>query len=249
MKISYLVNKIQDIEIHDIIVILCGIFAIGIGLLDFIDLIHFEKFIQIFTGAIGILLLSQFTINEKLNHTITMLSSDKKENNYKTEYSENIEEYIKKSTALSIYGIELYRDIDRYYSQLESLSNEGIKIRVLLADPNGNVINMVNLRYPTNDSSASENVKKTIGLLTKLKRIENSSIEIKILDYLFPRKVYFVALQNDKAVSFISNYTFRIANEKAKSIHHKDKDNNYTFYEKEFKLMWESAKTVTEADL
>jgi len=249
MNIRYIVNKIQEIEIHDIIVFLCGISAIIIGLLDFIDFIHFEKFLQIVAGAIGVLLLSQFTINKKLNLSISMLSSDKNDANYKTEYFENIDEYIENATTLSIYGIELYRDIDQHYSQLESLSNKGIKIKVLLAYPNGNVINMVKLRYPTEDSSASENIKKTIGLLTQLKKIENSDIEIRTLDYLFPRKVYLITLQKDKAVSFISNYTFRLAKEKAKYIYHKDKDNNYNFHKEEFKKMWEAAKTVSEADL
>jgi hypothetical protein len=249
MKIKHLFNKIQDIEIHDIIVILCGLFAVIIGLLDFIDFIHFEKFLQIVTGAIGILLLSQFTINKKINLSISMLSSDKKETNYKTEFSESIDEYIKNAAALSIYGIELYRDIDKCYLQLESLAKKGVRIRVLLADPNGNVINMVKLRYPNGNSAAPVNIQNTIGLLTELKKIENSSIEIKILDYLFPRKMYLITLQNDNAISFISNYTFRLANEKAKSIYHKDKDNNYAFYEEEFKKMWEAAKTVSEVKL
>jgi hypothetical protein len=251
MKIRQLFNKIQDIELHDIIVILCGVLAVIIGLLNFIGFIYLENntFLQIITGATGILLLSQFTINTKINQSITMLSSDNKNTNYKTEYSENINNYIENAISIDIYGIELYRDIDQYYFQLEFLSKKGIKIRVLLADPAGNVINMVNLRYPTEDSSAAENIKRTIGLLTKLKKVENSNIEIKKLDYLFPRKVFFINLQRNNAISYISNYTFRLANEKAKSIFYKDKDNNYAFYEKEFKLMWETAKTVSEADL
>jgi hypothetical protein len=251
MKIRQLFSKIQDIEIHDIIVILCGILAVIIGLLDFTGFIYFENktFLQIVTGAIGILLLSQFTINTKVNQSINMLSSDNKNTNYKTEYSENISKYIENAISLDIYGIELYRDIDQYYCQLESLSNKGVKIRVLLADPSGSVINMINLRYPTEDSSASTTIKKSIGLLTKLKKVENSSIEIKKLDYLFPRKIFFITLEGDTAVSFISNYTFRLANEKAKSIFYKDKDNNYAFYEHEFKLMWKTAKEVSKADL
>jgi len=246
MKIRNILEKIENFEVYDFIIVLCGIAAIAIGCLDFFGFTHFgiESLLQIVIGASGVLLLSQLTINKRIILSNNMLLSNKTNNDYVTGFSENITEYIENATAINIYGIELYRDIDRYYTLFASLSEEGIPIKVLLADPNGYVINMVKLRYPNNDSSATENIKETIDLLRELNKIKKSKIEIKQIDYLFPRKAYFIELKKD-GVLFISNYTFRLAIDKSKYIFHKGKDNNYAFFEKEFKLMWEVAKIVS----
>jgi hypothetical protein len=245
MKIRNILEKIKNFEVYDFFIVLCGVAAIIIGCLDFFGFMHLdiESLLQVIISASGVLLLSQLAINKRIILSNNMLLSNKINNDYVTDFPENIIGYIKDATAINIYGIELYRDIDRYYTLFASISEKGIPIKVLLADSDGYVINMVKLRYPNNDSSATENIKRTIGLLRELNKIKKSKIEIKQIDYLFPRKTYFIELEDD-GVLFISNYTFRLANDKAKYIFHKGKDNNYTFYEKEFKLMWEVSKIV-----
>jgi len=244
MKIKHLIDKIKNIEIHDVIIFLSGITTIFISLVNFLGylFINFETILQIIIGVSGIILLSQFSLNRKINNSLSMTASGNLTIDYPTEYSENIDKCMENSIDVSIYGIELYRDTDKYYQLLEILTKRNIKIRVLLADPEGDVINMVKLRYPNEDTSAAESIKKTISLLRKL---ENSTVEIRKINYLFPRKAYFFDLDDDKSVVFISNYTFRLANEKSKYVFYKGQSNYYTFFKKEFDLMWDSAKKVT----
>jgi hypothetical protein len=204
---------------------------------------------DVYTGAalslIGIIsgVVVPFIIYYMNINKIKIIVSERSEINWPSRITEDFEN----STEFWLYGIHLYDTIDIFYNIFHKKLENGSKFRFLFADTDGSVFDMVKLRYHTAD--IPENPDKNMAIaninrLVKLRKNFPNQIELKKLNYLFPRTAYFLNPKEKDAKVYSSNHTFRLGGEKMKVLYEKKQSNKYDFLLREFEKMWDYALPI-----
>lgn len=238
-------NMIFYLDPQDWLFGLLGVCALFFSIVGFLGFWPFdqESINKILFGAIGLIILSLFSLVYSIKKIIQKIDITDTQS-YKTTLPDTLQDDLIRADTIFLYGMDLFKSVDKYFHILQEKAEAGKILKFLIADPKGNVIEMTKLRYPTNDAPINELIKKSLKLLNILKLKSPETIEIKVLDYLFPRKAMIIDANRFNSCVYVTNYTFRLAGEKARCYYKKGKGNYYDFFLKEFYLMWDAGKLI-----
>ncbi|MCK4764858.1 MAG: hypothetical protein KAW12_21850 [Candidatus Aminicenantes bacterium] len=248
-------KMISKLDLQDWIFFICGISAILVSLTGFLGAWPFnsskpDEFDKAVFGSIGMIIAALASIQFSLKRIQERLKSTK-EQNYELEFPIDMDEHIQTAETIDFCGLEMFKTISKYREILEVKAKAGKRIRFLIADPNGKVIDMVKLKYPTGISPATS--ARILGSISIMQLIRDKApkpkkglvknVEIKTLDYLFPRKEIIVNSERSNGIVYLQSYTFRMSMYKFKQCYKKGSGNFFDLYVKEFGEFWDCANT------
>ena len=225
--------------------ILCAIAAMILGVLGLFDFSPFPsadygKVILLLIGGITIALASiQISVRQikKSQHSTA---------SWQRRFPDTLAEDMKRAQKIDIYGLELSSTLSEFKVLLERKAKKGAEIRFIIAAPDGNVIEMIKMKYKTEVKTAA----RIIDSLEIMRRIKSmapartrAKVVIKVLDYLLPRKAIILSPRIGEPSIYLQTYTFRWSTLKPKEWFCRgDAPEQFDFYQTEFQELFEAAE-------
>jgi hypothetical protein len=261
LKVTKIQKIVSKLDLQDWIFFLCGIAAIIVSLTGYLGAWPFDPakpdgFDKTVFGSIGMIIATLASMQFSIKRIQERLKSTK-EQSYVLDFPNDMDEHIRSAETIDICGIEMFKTITKYQEILEAKAKAGKRIRFLIADPNGNVVDMVRLKYSAEVSGTSSKINDTINIMLQIrKKAQNANngsgnnVQIKTLNYLFSKKTIIVNSGKSNGTVYLQTYTFRMSGYKIKQSYVKGLGNYFDFYVKEFDKFWdhEAAKNLPLAE-
>ena len=152
---------------------------------------------------------------------------------------------IETSAEIWLLGVHQSDILIRYHALLERKIREGVRLRVLLTDPQGNAAEMAAMRFPGNVRADQERVRihSSLRTVADLKRLNPSGVEIKVIDFLLPHGGFVLNPDSDIAVAYLQRYTFRVlgGSRKPKLVYRRQEGQWYDLIHAEYCAFWDAA--------
>jgi len=197
--------------------------------------------------------IDDWNLSERIQKLLISLENPKKlsaEQFFKK--SPNIEHYIKNSKSIDLLGFSLTNVLNKYVATLRDNINDGVKIRIILSDPDSLAPKVAALSsdIPNNIEYFKKRLRSSLGTMEYLLRQDaiEKNIDIKLLPFP-PHFAYYCFTDNKENSSvFIEMYAHKsgYGNHPWFSLS-KDEDYNlYNYFANQFENLWEYAENYTE---
>lgn len=148
-------------------------------------------------------------------------------------------------------GMHLSSNLNEYHDAYRCLLKRKKKLRILIADPDGNAFDMAAMRFPGGIDPSQERTRARSSLQS-LEALFNEFpkyLEVCVLDYLFEYAALLVNEHGSNSVIFVERYTFRTRGgaKKPKSVFTRDDKDWYSLYTHEITELWKEGRWVFPA--
>lgn len=144
-----------------------------------------------------------------------------------------------------IIGVHASDIMTRYYSLFEKKLEGGDRVRAMLVEPTGAASSMTALRFPGQVDAMQERarINSSLSSLCRLRESFPDSIEIKVVDFLFPYGGFLLDWQGRSGIAYLQRYTFRVlgGSRKPKLVYRQDATPWYELILTEMEEFWKVA--------
>jgi hypothetical protein len=153
------------------------------------------------------LLYSRHGMNTLLERTSSRTDSVIHED-FPPEFQKDLE----RARDIWIVGVHASDIMTRYHSLVERKLESGDRVRAMLVDPGGAASSMTALRFPGQVDATQERarINSSLASLCRLHDSFPDSIEVRVVDFLFPYGGLLLDWRGNSGVAYLQRYTFRV---------------------------------------
>lgn len=130
----------------------------------------------------------------------------------------------------------------------ESKMKQGCNLRFLALTPNGEALQAAAKYYAVSHDFTTTRIRSNlIALASRLKSSEKSSVEIRVLDRVFPTGYFIIDPNSHKAQMIVQLYLYHIDAEEAPlfELSKTDDEQWFSIYMRQYEKAWDDAKVIT----
>ena len=157
------------------------------------------------------------------------------------EYPPTLKSDIESSADLVLVGISLGRTIKTYYSELEHKLQRGDSIKILLVNPDGAAIEMVDSRayWQTDPERTRAEIRGTLADLCYLKKIAPDRMQVHTIEYPLSYGAVLVNPDSASGTVYVEHYPYKVRESIPKFVLHARDGYWYDFFKSEVFKCWE----------
>lgn len=162
------------------------------------------------------------------------------------EYPSQFQTDLENAKEIWLVGVSLGSMINEQYSLLESKIKQGIPLRILVRDPNGETFRFVSRHSytPITPEQVKTKILLTLSRLCELKRIAPSDIEIRVLDHYFLLGMCVLDPSMPSGKIYIEYYPFKMAKAGQPKLVISRLDTYwFDFYKSQLETLWKTSNT------